>query len=225
TAVFVHRRGINLVMSVLFVFAMGACGNFGGCGACGASQPLPGGMLPTDQTVEGGGQIRVTQQGFSKLTSILPGVLNQAFQNGFCVGRGSVGSPNGFLGTGAEWCYQTQGQCNPGCLANVSLNPGGFSTQVTNAQTLRLRVSTSVSATVPLRGQVVGIGASCTLGVTSNNLNADVDLAFGIKPGNGELDIRIAQINRFQLNMNFTGCSLLSDIANLASDIIDSFFG
>src|SRR6185503_4106071 len=33
------------------------------------------------------------------------------------------------------------------------------------------------------------------------------------------------QINQFQLNMNFSGCSLLSDIANLASDIIDSFVG
>ena len=223
---FVHRRRIRSIISVLFVLAMGACGNFGSCGACGATQPLPGGKLPTDQTVEGGGQIRVTPQGFTKLTSILPSALNQAFANGFCVGRGSVGTPSGgFLATGAEWCYQTQGQCSPGCRANVSLNPGGFSTQVTNSQTLRLKISTSVNATVPIRGQVLGIGASCTLTVTSNNLNADVDLAFGIKSANGELDIRVAQINRFQLNMNFSGCSLLSDIANLASDLIDSFFG
>src|SRR5512134_3180579 len=76
-AVFVHSTRINSVISLLFILAMGACGNFGSCGACGATQPLPGGRLPVDQTVEGGAQIRVTPQGFQKLTAILPGVLNQ----------------------------------------------------------------------------------------------------------------------------------------------------
>src|SRR5262245_57537257 len=201
---------------------MGACGNFGSCGACGATQPLPGGRLPTDQTVEGGAQVRVTPSGFNKLTQILPGVLNQQLGGGFCVGRGSVGTPNGgFLATGAEWCYQNQSGCNPGCRANVALNQNGFSIQVTNQNTLKLRISTSVNATVPVRGQVLGIGASCTLTASSNNLNGDVDITVGVRADNGELDIHLAQINQFQLNMNFSGCSLLSDIGNLVGSIID----
>src|SRR5215218_5276075 len=105
---------------------MGACGNFGSCGACGSTQPLPGGRLPTDQTVEGGAQIRVTPGGFQKLTSILPGVLNQQLGGGMCIPKGSVGSPNSTFGTGAEWCYSNSNGCSPGCKANVSLNNGGF---------------------------------------------------------------------------------------------------
>ena len=69
---------LNLILSTVFIVAMGACGNLGGCGACSAAQPLPGGALPADQTVEGGAQIRVTPPGFNKLTSILPGALNQS---------------------------------------------------------------------------------------------------------------------------------------------------
>src|SRR5262245_50626517 len=105
---------------------MGACGNLGGCGACGSSQPLPGGKLPTDQTVEGGAQIRVTPQGFSKLTSILPGVLNQQLAGGFCVPKGNFGDMNSFPFTGAQWCYQSGNGCSPGCKINVSLNPNGL---------------------------------------------------------------------------------------------------
>lgn len=201
---------------------MGACGNLGGCGACGSTQPLPGGKLPTDQTVEGGAQIRVTPAGFNKLTSILPGVINQQLGGGMCIPAGTTGYT---LGTGAEWCYNADSGCNPGCRANIALNNGGFSIQVTNQNTLRLNISTNVNVKIPLKGKFIGIPASCELTATSNNLNGNVDITIGVRPDNGELDIHLAQINQFQLNMNFGGCSLLSDIANLASDIIDSFLG
>ncbi len=222
---FVRSTRVDQVLCALFVLAMGACGNFGGCGACGATQPLPPGGLPATQTIEGGAQIRVTPDGFNKLTSILPGVINNGLGNGFCVPKGTIGDPTGFLGTGAQWCYTNQGSCTPGCQANVSLNPGGLTLSVTNQQTLNVQIATSVNATIPLSGQVLGVGASCTLTATSNDLNGNLDIAFGIDQTTGELTIHLAQINSFQLNMSFSGCSLLSDIANLASDIIDSFVG
>ena len=101
---FVRSTRFNLMLSALFIFTMG-CGGFGGgCGACGSVQPLPGGKLPADQTVEGGAQIRVTQAGFQKLTAILPGLINSQFQGGFCVPRGNFGSPDSTFGTGAAWC-------------------------------------------------------------------------------------------------------------------------
>ena len=213
---------MNFVFT-LFVLAMGACGNFGGCGACGATQPLPGGKLPADQTLEGGAQIRVTQQGFQKLTSILPGFLNQQFAGGFCVPRGSTGSPNSTFGTGAEWCYTNSGGCAPGCDVDVGINT--LSTSVTSNSTLRVNLSTHVSSTLRVRGQVVGIGASCTLTINSPNLGGSFDIALGIRPDNGELDVRLAQINQFNLNLTFGGCGLISDIANLAGNIIDSVVG
>lgn len=227
---FVRSTGINSVISLAFIVAMGACGNFGGCGACGSTGPLPGGRLPTDQTIESGAQIRVTPQGFTKLTSIVPGALNQSFGSGFCVPKGKFGDPSscGFLevNTGAEWCYNDDGSCSPGCEASVQLNPNGFTTQVTGNNTLNVGISASVSADLPIRGRLLCVSlGSCSITATSNNLAGNFDIGLGIKPENGELELRLVGINQFQLNMDFDGCGIISDIAGLAADIIDSFVG
>jgi MYXO-CTERM domain-containing protein len=216
---------LNFVIGALFIIAMGACGNLGGCGACSSSQPLPGGKLPGDQTVEGGAQIRMTQAGFTKLTSILPALLNDQFAGGFCVPRGQVGSL-GTFGTGAEYCHTTANGCSPGCKVNVGINPNGLSVSVTNENTLRVQLSATVNSQIRVRGQLVGVSlGSCTLNVSSNNLNGNFDISLGIKPSDGELEVKLARINSFQLNMDFSGCGIFSDIANLASSIIDSFVG
>ena len=222
---FVRSRRWNQLVSLSFVLAMGACSNIGGCGACSTVAPLPTGGLPATQTVEGGAQIRVTPQGFTKLTSILPGALDSALGNGFCIPKGTIGSIGGFPDTGAEWCYQNDGSCAPGCDVGISINPGGLQLSVTAAQTLHVTLSASVNATVPLDGNVLGVGASCTLTATSSNFAGDFDIAFGIDATTGDLTITLANISTFTPNLSFSGCSLLSDIANLASDIIDSFAG
>ncbi len=210
----------------MFIFAMGCGGVGSGCGACGSTQPLPGGKLPADQTVEGGAQIRVTQAGFAKLTSILPGLLNSSLQGGFCVPSGGVGGS--FLG--ADYCYNNQGTCTPGCNVAVQLNPGGLSVSVTNNQTLRVTVAATVSTSLPIRGRALGFSVgSCTVNVNSPNLTGSVDIAFGIRPSDGELTLQVANINNFQLNMNINGCGILGDIADIAvdllDDIINSFVG
>jgi len=186
-------------------------------------QPLPGGALPADQTLEGGAQIRVTQSGFQKLTSIIPAIVNDQFAGGFCVPRGETGSPNSTFGTGAEWCHTNDSGCTPGCKVNVGLN--SLNVSVVGNQRLRVTLSASINTTLRARGQVIGIPASCTLGVTSNDLGGSFDIDFGIDQATGELDLHLAQINDFHLNTSFSGCGLISDIANLADDIVESFLG
>lgn len=222
---FVRSTRLNVVLSLLFILVMGACGNIGGCGACGSVGPLPTGGLPKDQTIEGGAQMRVTPAGFSKLQSVLPALLNEQLADGFCVPRGEVGNcDGGFLGTGACYCTANAGPgCNPGCKVNVALN--SLVPTVTNQQTMNLRLSTSVSTSMRINGQVVGIGFSCTLGIASNNLNGDLDIRFGIHPTTGELTINLDRINQFQLGLNFSGCGPLSDIGDFLSTVIDSFIG
>ncbi|HWU89294.1 MAG TPA: MYXO-CTERM sorting domain-containing protein, partial [Kofleriaceae bacterium] len=214
---------LNVVLSVLFVLAMGACGNLGGCGACGSVGPLPTGGLPKDQTIEGGAQVRVTPAGFNKLTSVLPAVLNDQLANGFCVPQGQVGSL-GTLGTGARYCTNNNGGgCNPGCKVDVALN--SLIPTVTNQQSMNLRISASVSTTIGISGKIVGIGFSCNLGVSSNNLNGDVDIKFGIDPTTGELTINLDRINQFTLGLDFSGCGPISSIGNFLSTVVDSFLG
>src|SRR5689334_12804219 len=61
-----------------------------GCsGGCSCITPLPN-PIPSDQIIEGGAQVRVTPGGFQKITSIVPGVINQAVANGFCIGQQHV---------------------------------------------------------------------------------------------------------------------------------------
>jgi hypothetical protein len=236
--VFVRSTRLNHLLSLVFVVAMGACGNFGSCGACGAVGALPADTpqtlkgVPRDQTVEGGAQIRVTPQGFTKLTSVLPGLLNQQLAGGFCVPRGEVGNcGSGFGNTGACYCTQNSGAgCNPGCKANVSINPGGFALSVTNQNRLRINLSTTVSTQIQITGRLLGVSlGSCTLNINSPNLNGSFDVALGVKASDGELDIRLDQINSFQLNLDISGCGFLGDLASIVSDLIDeltsSFIG
>ena len=221
---FVRSTRLNLVLSALFIVAMGACGNIGGCGACGSVGPLPTGGLPKDQTIEGGAQIRVTPAGFNKLKSVLPALLNDQLAGGFCLASGEVGNCAGGLGTGACYCTGNSGAgCNPGCQVNVQLN--SLVPTVTSQERLNLRLSTRASTSIPVRGQVVGIDFSCTLGVSSNNLSGDLDIRFGVDPTTGELTINLDKINQFQSNLDFTGCSVLSDVGNFFSSLVDSFLG
>ena len=224
---FVRSTRFNLVLSTAFIVLMGACGNLGGCGACSSSQPLPGGQLPADQTVEGGAQIRVTQQGFKKLTDLLPGLFNQQLTNGICIPAGSQDvSIAGFSLASAEYCHQNSGTgCTNGCKIAVNLNapPAGLGVSVTNQSTLRLNVSTAVNTSIHLVFKVFGATVdSCDLGINSSNVNGSFDIAFGIKPADGELDIHLANINSFTTNLNFTGCGILSSFGNLAAALIDA---
>jgi hypothetical protein len=206
---------MNLVVAALFIFVMGACGNLGGCGACSASQPLPGGKLPADQTVEGGAQIRVTPQGFNKLTSILPGVLNQGFAQGFCVPKGSA---LGFV----NYCDQNNGQCTPGCKIVPTLNSVQTNVNAGN-QSLHVRVDAAGSTSVHISAGILG---SCTMTISVAHLIADMDIVFGIDPTTGELTIHANQINQFSFNgSSFNGCGILSDIASVVVDILNSAIG
>ena len=223
---------INLALSIVFL-TLSACGGLGqGCGC--TSRPLPAGGLPKDQTVEGGGQIRVTRAGFTKLTQVVPGIINDSLASGFCVGQGQLGTPSGgFLATGARYCATNQGAvpgipdaCGNGAGCNVGVHVDSVNLAVTNANRLNMRIQLDVNSNVPVSGQVIGIGFSCTLGVGGNNIAIDADIAFEIKPANGELGIRLERINGLDTSdLNFSGCSVVSDVANLVNSLLNSFIG
>lgn len=205
-----------MLLSLAFIFTMGACGTVGSC-SC-ASQPLPGGKLPADQTVEGGAQVRVTKSGFNKLTSILPGMLNQSFGSGFCVGKGTV---IGFV----DYCGNHDGMCNPGCLITPHLNTLSVNPNP-DGQTLNLVVDASGGTNVPLSAGILG---SCTLSASVDHLYANVDITLGIDPTTGELTIHAQKINQFSINgTHFSGggaCGFIGDVASVVVDIFNSAIG
>ncbi len=226
---FARKSRIESVLSLAFIVVMGACGNFGGCGACGSSKPLPGGRLPTDQTIEGGAQIRVTETGFKKLTGIIPPLMNQAFANGFCAGKQSFGFRDPLFNTftGLEVCNKNSGTtCPVGCKVNVGLNAGTTTFAVTATNKLRMNLSLTANTAIKLQGFIAGGSlGTCNLNVSSTNFGGNFDVAFGVKPTNGELDIHLDRINSFQLNMDFSGCGFASTVAEFFTDVLDSFVG
>jgi MYXO-CTERM domain-containing protein len=225
--VFTNSRRLNLALSLLFVFIMGSCGNGGlGCGC--ASQPLPGGALPADQTVEGGAQVRVTPSGMTRVNQLIEATLRDAIGGGFCVNQGGVGGS----ALGFDYCTSTNpaqgggGSCgaSPGCNVVPAINT--FAITPVDSNTLNVRVQIDINAAARLNGDIAFIPFSCTLGINANDLIVDANLDLGIRGSDGELTITLAQINNTDFSgTSFSGCSVLSDILDLVIDMLDSFIG
>ncbi len=230
---FVRSTRLNFVLSLLFIIAMGACGNIGGCGACGSVGPLPADTpqtlkgLPRDQTIEGGAQIRVTPQGFQKLTGILPGAINQTLANGFCIPKGGVS----VLGVGADWCYQNQGGCAPGCRVNATVNQTNLQVQ---GNSLNVAIAADVDVTIPID---VPNGFpfyfdDCSVRVTTltgYDIAADLNINLGIKPADGELQVTVGNLNNLDIggiDFHSNGgavCDALAGLGNFLTPILNFF--
>jgi hypothetical protein len=211
--VFARSQFWNWIFSAIFIVTMSSCAGAGGCQGC-ASEPLPGGQLPPDQTVEGGGQIRLTPEGFGKLKELIPPLINSNFAGGFCLPTGRA------LLT--DYCWKTDGQCATGCKVNLNLN----STQIapTNNQTLNIKIDLSASTTVPLTPPFPF--GRCDMRVTFDSVKADLDIGFDVDPVSGELKINLANINDTDLSgVNFSDCGIGSTLLNLVTSILDSFLG
>jgi hypothetical protein len=223
--VFSRQARWNLILSALFVLAMGACGSVGGCGSCATVQPLPGGKLPGDQTVEGGAQLRVTPHGISTITTIVKPLLDQQIAGGFCLPGGSV------LGGVVAFCQTSQGSCTNGCKVAPTLSGVSLGQHPTDPSLLRAHVSASaVIQHLPLH-VVVG---TCDIKVTITNLVADVDVSLAIDGGTGELGIHGNPITNFGFDDDFStddniACKAIAGIGNiidgLAHDSVVGFVG
>jgi hypothetical protein len=215
------------LLLVITVFS-GACGGGAGCGGCGASQPLPAGGVPPDQTVEAGAQVRLTPSGVAKIEELARGTVEGALGQGFCVPSTEIGDAHSTFGTGAYLCRGNQNQCTPGCDVDIAFDSLTFAPA--GPQTLRITAQIDAVTSVPLNFQVVGVGGSCTVGVRANNVVINADINVGINGPTGDLRITAGQIPRPSLSLQFSGCSLVSSILNLLSGflrgyIVDAMLG
>lgn len=198
--------------SIAAIFAFGAC-DIGGCGGCVTDLP-PGVSLPADQTVEGGAQIRVTPTGFTKLSELIPALVEDQLGAGTCIGEGSARDP--IFGLGADWCYQNDGACTPGCQVDFTNIESEI--QVPTNGTLRVRMSFDVGTSIPIDSSI----GDCTLELFANGTEIDVNIGVGIDQATGELAIELQSINNLSLNPGSSGCGGVGDAVDLVLDGIGS---
>jgi len=193
---------------MVFVVAAAGCGDMGGC----AVRPLPEGGLPGYQTIEGGGQIRVTPAGFTKLASLLPGLINSAVANGFCVGPGDFGNVN--------YCSRIPGGAcggQPGCDVNVSLVPGSVHFSVTDSATLHIDAAVKLEARAYIKLKLGFTKLECdAMRIHSDGIALGGDIETTISDTDGTLSVRVARITRFDASaIQLSECDLISDLAGV----------
>lgn len=200
----------NQALSALFVVVIGGCGGMDSCGG----RPMPAGGLPGYQTIEGGGQIRVTSAGMAKITSLVPGLVNSALSSGFCVKPVDIGPAN--------FCSRIQERdaCGnqPGCNVHVALVPGSVRLSTTSSGTLHIDAAIKLDATNGYAKVTLGTRFDCdTLEMHSDRLAIGGDIETGISAATGELTLRFARVTTFDVAaIRLSGCSILTDIAEFA---------
>lgn len=195
-------------LSIFALVVTSACSDTAGCG----TTPLPSGALPATQTLEGGAQIRVTRQGFLKLTGVVPDLINAQLGDGLCVPAGSESD--------IDYCYETQGQCAPGCLVNLALNQTQF--VATNATTLTLRIDIAADATIPV--DAPGFDP-CYLFANGDHLYGDADIELVPDPTTGALTVTVTQIRNLDLSrLNITGSSGFCSGASAFAGFLKTYF-
>lgn len=190
-----------------------------GCGDLGLSAvkkgPLPPGGLPANQTIEGGGQVRVTSTGFARIDAAATAALAAQLTGvTLCV---TSGTQSYF-----EYCYANDGACTPGCAVHVTST--ALQLAVTNQQTMNVKFTGAGAAKVPVQSTLVS--TSCVANVTIGGLHADADVAFTIDSTTGELGIHVVNVNSVTTDgVNVSGCGALGDIASVVTTLVDSVAG
>ncbi len=204
-----RSSAVRTWLAFVALVGAGACSDSSGCLA---TTPLPAGGLPAAQTVEGGAQIRITRQGFLKLTSVVPDLVNEQLVDGLCVPQGNQ--------AGIDYCYETQDQCAPGCKVALSLNQTQF--VATNAYTLTLRLDLAASATVPTTAPGF---APCYLFANGDHLYGDADIELVPDATTGQLTVTVARIRNVDLSrLQVTGSSGFCSGASAFAGFLKTYF-
>ena len=209
------------VVAVMVCLAMGC--SSGGAGGCGGLTPLPSAPapvgLPFDQQIEGGLQVRITQPGFTKLSSVIPDVLRPVLSAPICI------PPQRFLTTNI-----CGGSCNGGTGCPVSIDIRNIAVSApNNANQAVVHVDTTfnVSAAIPTYDGIT----RCTFGATTNGTHINADIGIGTSATTGQLTIALNSLRRDTLNISITKisgnffCDLGAAFFNGLAQVLDSFIG
>ena len=100
-------------------------------------------------------RIRLTPQGFARVTQVAEAVLNDSLAGGMCLPEGGMGIVVGDI----EYCVSNDGACEPGCQTDFHIDDITFTP---GAGTLRVRTQFDVQVDVPVQfDPIIGPSRSC----------------------------------------------------------------
>jgi MYXO-CTERM domain-containing protein len=148
----------------------------------------------------------------TRLEALLPPLLNAQLGGGFCVPEGNE--------SGVHYCYETQGQCSPGCRVELELHDVRLS--VPDPATLTLTIDLEGHAVIPTDAQFF---SPCFLYADGEHLAADIDLELGTDDATGALTLRLAQIRNVDLStLDFSGSGGFCSGASVFADFLKDYF-
>jgi hypothetical protein len=207
------RARRDLLLHAALVLTIAACGG-GGCAGCDL-EPLPGGSLPADQTIEGGAQVRVTPAGINKVEGVVSDVVEDALEGqGICIPEASQNILIGDI----ELCTEDDGSCNNGCEAGLTIDTVDL---IPEAGRLRLRAQVDAQVDVPVSFDPIigGPIGPCTLDVTANDTQVEAIVILAIDPATGELRVDLQEISDLSLDPDISGCSFVGGVLNFVAGL------
>ncbi len=208
---------------VLFVCSTG-CDSAG----CDILEPMPNdNEVPKSQTIEGGMQTRVTPGGLDKISSVIPGMVQDLLGNGITV---IPESHNDWGGTTASLDFW---MCPGGCDVLVAIPQDGISV-TSNGQMLEIDLTLQLQFTLNFRARVEIFGvdiADVTCGVQIESWDEPLHFTVGIEPyireSDGELRLRLVQLSNLELagiTFSIVNCGLVGDFLDTFMDYINNVF-
>lgn len=198
---------------VLALLAVSAGHGFGCGGGCQGVEPPPAEMPPS-QTIEGGLQVRITEGGLSKLTAEIPGLVQAAVEDM------TVPPQTIYDGTLGSLTL-----CPEGCPVNISIPPGGVTVEVTDADTLTVKVSLVAETSLQFMVDPLGFDpmyCSFDLSTDPNDpLRGEADIGFFIRQYDGELRIEVQGVH----NVSVSGLEFGVSQCGILEDVLDFFAG
>jgi MYXO-CTERM domain-containing protein len=208
------RGRTDLIVVLGLSVVMGACAG-DGCG-CGF-EPLPGGALPLDQTLEGGAQIRVTPAGMDKVEQVIDDAVTDSLADGMCIGENDQG-----IGVGdIVWCMNDDGVCNAGCNLGFNVDSVDLTPE---PGLVRLRTQFDVQVDLPVSFDPIWGGriGPCTLDIHTTDTKVDALVALRIDEATGETRVELDDISDLQLNPSVSGCSFIGAVVDVAADVVSA---
>src|SRR5262249_44468764 len=204
-----NARAVALVALVL-----GGCSN----GCSNPFTPLPA-PLPPSQPIEGGVQVRVTQNGLKTLTAAARELINGPVANG-------VSTPPASQDLGIATLYACyRNECfggAAGCNVDVTIN--SLTTDTFAPSTVRADINLSGSTTVPLKVPTFLGDITCSLGASTTNGHVVADILVGTSPTTGELTLNLGNIDQVNISPQFNFCNLPGFLQDIIQGAIDFIF-